>query len=354
MLTIVVSCALIMSAIKEVAQVCDGQTARALLGADPQPGLVREVACRADELGFDDSEKALEVAAAALEAQEALPVALRCPRLEALTWWVLGSCCRALVRFDEAELAFSRAAGVLPSSDVRGHAEVARRLADLRADQRRGPEAVELMAEALAYWRGIGGRELGKRLCTSGSILIRLHAYREAAADLEESLTLLPANGDRFHLSAVFNLAVCRLELSSSRTELKAAECLVAEAASLLEPGTLAEIRWHWLAGKLLWRMGRLDSGLAELETARAGIDQRSTGFDRALLLLDLTDLHLERGEPATAHHVALSSYAVMAALRNEPEALRAIEALHRAAQALSIDRATVSSVRRALIASQP
>ncbi len=341
-----------MSSIKEATGVCDGKTARALLGANPRPELVQEVARRADELGFDDPAKALEVAAAALEAQEGLPAALRCPRLEALTWWVFGSCCRALMRFDQAELAFDRATSLLPSSDARGHAEVACRFADLRADQRRGLEAVELMAGVLAYWRGIGGRELGKRLCTSGSILIRLHAYREAAADLEESLSLLPANGDRYRLSAVFNLAVCRIELSSSRTELKAAERLVAEAASLVMDGTLAEVRWHWLGGKLLWRMGRLDSALAELETARAGLDQRSTGFDRALLLLDLTDLHLERGEPATAHQVALSSYAVMAALRNEPEALRAIEALHRTAQAMSIDRSIVSSVRHALVAS--
>ncbi len=77
-------------------------------------------------------------------------------------------------------------------------------------------------------------------------------------------------------------------------------------------------------------------------------------GFDRALLLLDLTDLHLERGDPAAAHKVALSSFGVMAALRNEPEALRAMKALHRAAQALSLDRTTVRSVRRALLASRP
>ncbi len=337
-----------------MARVCDGRAARKLLGANLRPDLVREVACRAEELRFNDPAKALEVAAAALEAQEALPAALRSPRLEALTWWVFGSCCRARMRFDQAELAFNHAASLLPRSDARGHAEVARRLADLRADQRRGLEAVELMSGVLAYWRGIGGHELGKRLCTSGGILIRLNAYREAATDLEESLRLLPANGDRFHLSAVYNLAVCRLELSSSRTELRAAERLLADAASLVEPGTFAEIRWHWLAGKLLWRMGRLDSALAELETARAEIDQRGDGFDRALLLLDLTDLHLERGEPATAHHVALSSYAVMAALHNEPETLRAIKALHRAARALSIDRATVRSVRRSLLASNP
>ncbi len=77
-------------------------------------------------------------------------------------------------------------------------------------------------------------------------------------------------------------------------------------------------------------------------------------GFDRALLLLDLTDLHLERGDPAAAHKVALSSFGVMAALRNEPEALRAMKALHRAAQALTLDRTTVRSVRRALLASRP
>lgn len=343
-----------MNAIQAAAQVCDVQGAKALLDLALEPGIVRALACRADELRVDDPSAALEIALAALDAQTRLPTARRRPRLLALTWWVFGSCSRARARFDEAEFALNRAASLVPRSDARGQVEVARRFADLRADQRREREARQLMAGVLAYWRRLGGRELGKRLCTSGAILIRFHDYRQAARALEESLTLLVPNGDRFHLSAIGNLAICRLELSSSLADLEAAKRLAAETARFVKPGTAQERRWRWLNGRLLQRLGRLGDSLEEMLTARAGIELRSNGYDRALFLLDLTDLHLERGEAAAARDVALSSFGVMAALRNEPEALRAMQALHRAAQALALDRATIRSVRRALIAARP
>ncbi len=343
-----------MQAIHQATQVSSGEAARALLRTNLHPAIVRALACRADDLRFEDPRAALDVATAALEAQAALPSELRRPRLLALTWWVFGSCCRARAHFDEAEFALNRAIKLLPTTDVRGRTEVARRFAVLRADQRRGDEARELMAGVVAYWRRFGGRELGKRLCTLGAILIRFHEYRRAAEDLEESLSLLAPNGDRFHLSAVYNLAVCRIELSSSQAEIRAASRLVARAASMVKPGTIVEPRWYWLSGRLLQRRGQLEQSLKQLETARAGIDKASDGFDRALFLLDLTDLHLERGAPEAAREVALSSFGVMASLRNEPLALRAIQALHRAAQTLSLDRATIRSVRRDLLASRP
>ncbi len=207
-----------MNTAQQAACVSSGRSAKALLAEAPAACTVRALACRADELRFGDPPAALEVATAALEAQAALPSAFRRPRLVALAWSVFGSCCRAQARFDEAEFAFNRAGEALPHADARGHAEVARRFADLRADQRQGQEAKELMAGVLTYWRRFGGRELGKRLCTSGAILVRLNAYREAAADLEESLTLLAPTGDRFHVAALLNLAVCRVELSSGRS----------------------------------------------------------------------------------------------------------------------------------------
>ncbi len=171
--------------------------------------------------------------------------------------------------------------------------------------------------------------------------------------DLEEAVTLLAPNGDRFHTAALFNLAVCRLELSSDRAGLDAAKRLTAEAGRLIKPGTLQEIRWHWQCGRLFQRYGRLDDSLDELTAAHGQIDRLSDAYDQALLLLDLTDLHLERGEAEQARHVALSSFGVMAALHNEPEALRAIRRLHQTAQALSLDRAAVRSVRRVVVAAR-
>ncbi len=54
-----------MKAIDSAARINDGEGAQALLGADPRPATVRAVACRADELRFEDPKAALEVANAA-------------------------------------------------------------------------------------------------------------------------------------------------------------------------------------------------------------------------------------------------------------------------------------------------
>ena len=319
----------------------------AILASHREPGVVWALACRADELRFRDPAAALEVATAALEGQAALPRAVRRPHLIAFAWAVFGSCCRARAHFDEAEFALSRAASLVPPSDARGQADVALRFALLRADQRQGKEARNFIGAVVSFWRQLGGLELGKRLCTSGSIHIRLREYRQAAVDLEESLGILPPNGDRFHLSAVGNLAICHLEMSSSPAELKATRRLFVETARLVDPGSYEALLWQWIDARFLQRLGRLEESVKAMTVARTGIDSTSDGYDRALLLLDLTDLHLERGEAAAARQVALSSFGVMAALRNEPEALRAIQGLHRAAQSLSLDRAVVRSVRQ-------
>ncbi len=79
-----------MNPIDQAAGVNDGEGAWALMGANPDPATVRAVACRADELCFEDPKAALEVATAALGVQACLPMALRRARVVALTWWIFG------------------------------------------------------------------------------------------------------------------------------------------------------------------------------------------------------------------------------------------------------------------------
>ncbi len=334
-------------------EVTDPASARQALGVAPSPALVRAVALRAEELRFLDPPAAVGVAEVALEAQARLPPRSRWPRLIALTWWTFGSACRAMARFDEAEAALLFAAQVLPSSDTRNRAEVLRRLAYVRADQHRRGEACEMMDAVVDYWRPRGGLELAKELVASSAIYTRFHDYARVASDAEEALSLLRPNGDRFHLSAVYNLAAARLELSSSPSELRAVALQVAEAGRYTQPGSFPELRMHWLIGKLLRRLGKLDQAVAAFERARVGIDQRADGYDRALLLLDLAEVHLERGDAGSARTLSLSSLGVLQSLRNETGAYKALKILHQAALELTLDRSTVRTVRAALLASR-
>ncbi len=312
--------------------------------------MVRAVALRADELRLEEPLIAQEVVEAALRAFRRLPLPQQRPGLGCLIWAIYGSILRARARFDESELALSIAMRLAPRSRPRVCANLKRRLASLRADQGNVDETRRLVAGFLAYARRSGPIKLGKELVNAGGILILIKDYHGALVYLEEALTLLPMNGDSYHLSAVGNLANCRLELSSSSTELIVVLQLIRQAARLIEDGSFSELKLRWLDGRLQHRLGNLDASLALLESARAGIDERGDGYDRALLVLDLAELHLDRRDAASAQELARSSFAVLSALRKDEEAYRAFQVFYRAGVALALDRATVHGCRQRLL----
>ena len=335
---------------ERIESVVDGKSASELLRQERSPSAIRAIIFRADELLLKDVAAATEVASAALEALGNLSQKLRRPRLLAQAWSVFGSCCRAAARFEEAELALTTAARLISSDDDRGRVDIALRMAVLRAEEKKEPEARELIQAVLQASRTHGGRQRAEHSVSAAGIFIALSDFRAASHHLEEALTVLPANGNRFHLAAVYQLARCRLELASTPGELQLAAALVRKASRLAEPGSLYELRLIWMNGNLLRRLERYDESLAALEHVRDEIEQRGDAFDRALLLLDLAELHLERDDPRAAREVALSSFGVLSALRNRPDAFRALKILHRSATEVALDLPTLETVRSALL----
>ncbi len=76
----------------------------------------------------------------------------------------------------------------------------------------------------------------------------------------------------------------------------------------------------------------------------------QSCGMNRALIVLDIAELHLERGDLESAHELARASFGVLSALRKDEEAYKAMHVFYRAGVALSLDRALVDSVRERLV----
>ncbi len=174
--------------------------------------------------------------------------------------------------------------------------------------------------------------------------------YRPALSYLEEALSLLPTNGDPRHISVVYNLASCHFELASSQAGLLHALKLSRQAAMLIEANSHSELKLRWLDGKIHHRLGRLDESLELFESARPGIDERGDGYDRALLVLDIAELHLDRGDADSAQEQARSSFGILSALRKDEEAYKAMQIFYRAGVALALDRATVDSVRQRML----
>lgn len=101
---------------------------------------------------------------------------------------------------------------------------------------------------------------------------------------------------------------------------------------------------------KIEHRLGRLDASLRLLDIARRGIDERGDGYDRALVVLDLAEVHLDRGDATSAQALARSSFGILSALRKDAEAYKAMQIFYRAGVALALDRATVHSVRERML----
>lgn len=329
-----------------VATVNDERAAEALLDRYGTTAMVRAVALRAEELRFLHSDRAVGIAKAAIKAFGRLPAKLQSASLATLTWSIYGSALRNVARLGEAEVALMTAARKVSRSNLQACADIARRLASLRADQRR-PDAVKSLLPVFLEWgRREGGRAYGEELVGAGAILIKVSDFDSAASLTEESLKYLPANGDSYYLSAIYNLANCRLELGATEADFLTGLKLLKEASTYVKAGTYPELRLHWLSGKYLRRLGRLEESLTSLETAREGIEARADGMDQALLMIDLAELHLERGCPEVARHLALSSFPILKLLRTAPEAYRALQTFHRAAQDEALDSAALSAIR--------
>ncbi len=332
-----------------VAAIRDRRDAEELLRRACSPALVREVALRADAVRFLDPERAVGIAEAAVEALLRRLPALQDQAVAAVTWSIYGSALRGGTRLGEAQAALLRASQAVPWGDLETQACVTRRLAYLRAEQQRPAEVRRLLPVCLAWGRQAGGRDYGEELVGASAILIIVNDFESAGPLAEASLDYLPRNGDRFHLSAVFNLARCRLELDSAPADLEAAVRLSLEDERYVEAGTQPELRLYWLRGLLFHRLGMHAASLEALSFARAGIDARPNGIDRALIMLDLAELHLDRGDRQAARHLALSSFPTLKLLRKNPEAYRALQTFHRAAQDEALDLAVIAAVRERL-----
>ncbi len=180
--------------------------------------------------------------------------------------------------------------------------------------------------------------------------MILIKDYRAALACLIEALQFLPADDHRRQFAAIYNLASCRLSLASSRADLLDALGLSRQAAKLIEAGSYYRLKLRWLDGKIQHRLGRLDESLELLESARRGIDQRGDGYDRALLVLDVAELHLDRGDAESAQELARSSFGILSALRKDKEAYKAMQIFYRSGVARLVDLATVGTVRQRML----
>jgi tetratricopeptide (TPR) repeat protein len=285
-----------------------------------------------------DAREALEVAELALSIAGRLPDegVLR-SRAQGYCWAHVGNARRVANDFDGADEAFTRAwdlwpAGAEAGSELLPEWKLLSLEASLRREQRRLPQALELLDRARAGCAG-NPNAAARILLKKETVLDLMGDIEGAFAVLAEAAPLIEATGDRdLLLRSSFNMAVdlCHLER-------------YVEAASLL-PRV---------------REARIDAGQGRTKAARAGLEQARRKFaglemsyDAALASLDLALLWLKGGHTAKVRELAVEMEAIFRAKKIHREALAALilfwEAAKREAVTVGLVRQTIAEIEKA------
>jgi transcriptional regulator with XRE-family HTH domain len=296
----------------------------------------------------DDAGRALDLAAAAVQAAELSPgdETWRL-RLQGYCWAFLGNAQRVGNDFAAAERSFAtawrlwRAGGPLAGRPL-GEWRLEDLEASLRRDQRRFDAAFELLERALAAAPAAArGRILLKKQYTQE----QAGEIEAALATLEEAAPLIEAGADpNLGWTLKMNRVVMLVHLRRF-TEAEAHLPELRTRAIELER-RLDLTRLVWLGGRIAADRGRSEEARAALAQARREFAALENGYDSALVALELASLLLEEGRAAEAAALADEMVPIFRSLRVQRETLAALQVFCRAAGAHT---ATPEMARRLL-----
>lgn len=201
--------------------------------------------------------------------------------------------------------------------------------AALRREQRRFPEALQRIDEALALARG----DLrGKILVSKARILETLGDPDGSTAALTEAALLIDAKRDpRTAWGVRFNLIVDLCELERFEEAMPRLS-QIRELATQLG-GELDLLRVSWLEGKVAAGLGRSEEAEATFETVRKKFEAESLPYNYALVSLDLSLLLLAQGKSPEVKTLAREMLWIFRSQGIHREALAALQIFCEAAR---------------------
>ena len=294
-----------------------------------------------------DAGRALELADLALEVASKVsgPEGWR-SRLQGYAWAFIGNARRVASNLPGAEKAFARAWGLWKAASPGEEGPLAEwRLLDLEAslrrDQRRLPEALDLLDRALATSQA--GEAEGRILLKKAFTLEQMSEHERAIEALAQAAPSVDGQREPRLLFALrFNLAVNLRHLNRHAD----AAALVPEVRALaIRLGNeLDLVRVLWLEGRVSAGLGKRVEAIYALERVRSEFTSRGLAYDVALATLELAVLYLEEGQAAKVKELARQMTPIFRSQGVHREALAALSLFHDAAQRES---ATVDLARR-------
>jgi transcriptional regulator with XRE-family HTH domain len=212
--------------------------------------------------------------------------------------------------------------------------------ANLRKDQRRLPEALRRIDEALVLDQG----ELrGEILLSKSNILRRLDDPEGSTAVLLEAEALIDVRREpRLALALRGNLLVDLCALGKAAEAEQHLPSVWRLAKRLGEPLDLT--RCLWLQGQVYAGLGRFEEALAALSQVRRTFHEHPLAYEYALVSLDLSLVLLEQGRTAEVVTIAEEMLWIFKAQEVHPEALAALRIFCEAAER---EAATVERTRK-------
>jgi tetratricopeptide (TPR) repeat protein len=212
--------------------------------------------------------------------------------------------------------------------------------ASLRRAQRRFPEALALLEEAVTV-----GRSPERALIKKGSTLEVMGLYEVAVEALLRAVPFVQQKGDQ-RLEAILhcNLALNYCQLGRFSQAAKLAER--AGAAALETGDEIGALRVAWTQGRIAAGLGRTEEARNLLARARREFANRGLVYDAALALLEESALLLDDGRTAQVKALARELAVVFDSKGVHREAVAALRLFR---EAVEQEHATADLARRVL-----
>jgi tetratricopeptide (TPR) repeat protein len=312
-------------------------------------GICERVAAESIEAAADNPARALELARLALQIAELVPGEEPWRwRLQGYAGAFVANALRVSGDHPAADKVFARAKKLWEAGEPGGlglldAVWVPWIEATLRAAQRRFPEALRRIEEALEEDRGDHRSQI---LLSKARILGALGDAEKSTEALQEAAPLIDINQQpRTALGVRFELLV-NLCLQDRAAE---AEPRLGEVRDLAERlgKELDLVRVVWLEASVAAGVGRIPEAIAAFEQTRRAFVNRGIAFDYALVSLELALVFLKQGRTAEVRSIAQEMLAIFREQEVERETLAALRVFCDAAKQ---ETATAELARRVIL----
>jgi transcriptional regulator with XRE-family HTH domain/tetratricopeptide (TPR) repeat protein len=319
---------------------------RRFVGSFPElctPAVVEAVCAESERLAADHAGRARELAELALFIADRVPSRVRA-QAQGYAWAFIGNARRVAGDLPGAGEAFARSAQLWGSgeADFFDGSRLLDLEASLRKDQRRLPEALELLARALQV-PGLSAIGQAKILIKTANTYEILQDFNKALAVLREAAPEIERSQEPrllwiLHFASAANF--CNLGRAGE------AEALLPNLRGLtLQIGNeLDQIRLRWLEARIAAGLGRTAEAILAFSRVRVDFGDRRMRYDEALVSMELAGIYLEHGRAADVKALVRQMEPIFRDQGVHKEAQKAL-ALFR--QTVELETVTLALIRR-------